>query len=111
MRKYSRTWKKPQIYKDIELAEDNIDFKEKDIITNLFTPRGAQIEALYSLERSREEGFDKALVVAATGIGKTYLAAFDSIKAKRILFVAHREEIINQAAQSFKNVRNSDEAY
>ena len=67
MREYSRTWKKPQIYKDIELAEDNIDFKEKDIITNLFTPRGAQIEALYSLERSREEGFDKALVVAATG--------------------------------------------
>ena len=107
MREYSRTWKKPQIYKDIELSEENIDFKEKDIITNLFTPRGAQIEALYALERSREEGFDKALVVAATGIGKTYLAAFDSIKAKRILFVAHREEIINQAAQSFKIVRNS----
>jgi len=28
----------------------------------------------------REERYDKGIVVAATGIGKTYLAAFDSIK-------------------------------
>ena len=37
------------------------------------------------------------------------MAAFDSAKYQRILFVAHREEIIKQAAQSFKNVRNSDD--
>ena len=48
-------------------------------------------------------------MVAATGIGKTYLSAFDSAKYNKILFVAHREEIIKQAAQSFKNVRNSDD--
>lgn len=41
------------------------------------------------------------------GIGKTYLAAFDSAKYKRVLFVAHREEILKQAVVSFKNVRNS----
>lgn len=46
--------------------------------------------------------------MAATGIGKTYLAAFDHIKAERVLFVAHREEIIKQAARSFKNVRKSE---
>lgn len=40
---------------------------------------------------------------------KTYLAAFDSKKYKRVLFVAHKEEILNQAAISFKNVRNSDD--
>ena len=33
-----------------------------------------------NLRKSREEGFDKGLVVAATGIGKTYLAAFDSMR-------------------------------
>jgi superfamily II DNA or RNA helicase len=43
--------------------------------------------------------------VAATGIGKTYLAAFDSKGYEKILFVAHREEILKQAVQSFKNVR------
>ena len=76
---------------------------------DLFEPKGAQIEALYALNNTREEGFDKALIVAATGIGKTYLAAFDSKDSQRILFVAHREEIIKQAARSFKNVRNSED--
>ena len=99
---YSKQWKKPNVYKDIEL-------EETPKVTNIFEPRGAQIEALYSLEKSREEGFDKGLVVAATGIGKTYLAAFDSKGYKRVLFVAHREEIIKQAAQSFRNVRQSDD--
>lgn len=42
---------------------------------------------------------------ALTGIGKTYLAAFDSREYQRILFVAHREEILKQAEKSFKNVR------
>ena len=104
LKDYSKQWTRPNVYKDIEKEE----IKEDNVI-NIFEPRGAQIEALYSLEKSREEGFDKGLVVAATGIGKTYLAAFDSAKYNRILFVAHREEIIKQAAQSFKNVRNSDD--
>ena len=43
--------------------------------------------------------------VVVTGIGKTYLAAFDSKEYKRILFVAHREEILKQAERSFANVR------
>ena len=38
---------------------------------------------------------------------RSYLAAFDSAKYERVLFVAHREEILKQAAVSFKNVRNS----
>lgn len=104
LKDYSKQWTRPNIYKDIEKEES-----KEDNVINIFEPRGAQIEALYSLEKSREEGFDKGLVVAATGIGKTYLAAFDSAKYNKILFVAHREEIIKQAAQSFKNVRNSDD--
>ncbi len=43
------------------------------------------------------------------GVGKTYLAAFDSKGFERVLFVAHREEILKQAAVSFHNVRNSDD--
>ena len=104
LKDYSKQWTRPNIYKDIEKEES-----KEDNVINIFEPRGAQIEALYSLEKSREEGFDKGLVVAATGIGKTYLSAFDSDKYNKILFVAHREEIIKQAAQSFKNVRNSDD--
>ncbi|SOC19120.1 type III restriction/modification enzyme restriction subunit [Rhodobacter sp. JA431] len=44
-------------------------------------------------------------MVLATGLGKTYLAAFDSLDARRVLFVAHREEILTQAMAAFRAVR------
>ena len=108
---YSQSWVRPKVFKDIEKSEDEYekDNDSENKVIDLFEPKGAQIEALYALNNTREEGFDKALVVAATGIGKTYLAAFDSKNASRILFIAHREEIIKQAARSFKNVRKSDD--
>lgn len=107
LRRYSKTWHKPAVSKD--LAKYDEEESEDMKVQYLFQPRGAQIEALYALEDSRAEGAKKGLVHAATGVGKTYLAAFDSRGFKRVLFVAHREEILKQAAQSFKNVRNSDD--
>jgi superfamily II DNA or RNA helicase len=41
----------------------------------------------------------------ATGLGKTWLAAFDSVGFDRVLFVAHREEILNQALNTFRKIR------
>lgn len=108
LKSYSKSWHRPAASRDL----DKYDESEEDADTKvklLYEPRGAQIEALCALENSREEGAEKALVQAATGIGKTYLAAFDSKKYERVLFVAHREEILNQAAISFKNVRESDD--
>jgi superfamily II DNA or RNA helicase/HKD family nuclease len=72
-------------------------------VSSSIKPYGAQIEALYYLEQARNE-VSKGLVVMATGVGKTYLAAFDSRKYNKILFVAHREEILNQAYQSFSRI-------
>lgn len=109
LRRYSKSWHKPAVSKD--LARYDMDEPEAQTVTvtPLFQPRGAQIEVLYALADSRAEGATKALVQAATGIGKTYLAAFDSASYERILFVAHREEILKQAARSFRNVRHSDD--
>ena len=106
LKSYSKSWHRPAVAKDLERYDEN---KEPVKVRNLFEPRGAQIEALYALERSREGGAEKGLVQAATGIGKTYLAAFDSMDYEKVLFVAHREEILKQAAESFKNVRKSDD--
>ena len=106
LHRYSQNWHKPAVYRDLS-RYDSHDEEAEGRIESLFQPRGAQIEALYALEDSRAEGAAKALVQAATGIGKTYLAAFDSAKYQRILFVAHREEILKQAATSFQNVRHS----
>lgn len=108
LKRYSKFWHKPAAAKDL----DKYDESEEDVDTKvklLYEPRGAQIEALCALENSRAEGAKKGLVQAATGIGKTYLAAFDSRNYERVLFVAHREEILKQAAISFKNVRESDD--
>ncbi|KGR78963.1 DEAD/DEAH box helicase family protein [Ureibacillus manganicus] len=70
----------------------------------IIQPRPAQKLALSALEDTLEQGYDKALVVLATGLGKTYLAAFFAQKFKRILFVAHRDEILQQAKSAFQNV-------
>ncbi|MBD5526590.1 MAG: DEAD/DEAH box helicase family protein [Lachnospiraceae bacterium] len=131
---YSRNWHKPAVSKDLARYDDLEDENDRSVIsgknegidcfiaeesigvgnddmklTPLFQPRGAQIEALYALENSRAEGAVKGLVQAATGVGKTYLAAFDSAPYEKVLFVAHREEILQQAAMSFRNVRQSDD--
>lgn len=110
LKEYSLSWKKPAVQRDLdrydsEAQEEDEDGEEEE----LFQPRGAQIEALYALKNTRREGADKALIFAATGIGKTYLAAFDSMPYEKVLFVAHRDEILQQAAESFRNVRRSDD--
>lgn len=64
-------------------------------------PREAQRLALQELSRLRSDGERRALVVAATGLGKTYLAAFDAADAERVLFIAHREELLRQAELAF----------
>ena len=70
-------------------------------------PHSIQQEALEALSLSRSNGHRAGLVVLATGLGKTWLAAFDTIRAKagRILFVAHRDEILTQAMAAFRKVR------
>ena len=83
-------------------------YDDSDDVTNvrlLYEPRGAQIEALYALNNLRQDGGIKGIVQAATGIGKTFLAAFDSQGFDRVLFVAHRKEILEQAAKSFRCIR------
>ena len=124
LKKYAKQWIRPQIYRQIEesnvaepekknrVAEEQTDFRvDSDRLEKLSPliafpqPIGAQVEALYALKIFRQENLDKGLIVAATGIGKTFLAAFDSRAFNRILFVAHREEILSQARESFKCVR------
>ena len=71
------------------------------------TPNVVQQEALQQLEESRTRGNRAGLVVLATGLGKTWLSAFDSNRPEfqRILFVAHREEILDQAQKTFRRMR------
>jgi superfamily II DNA or RNA helicase/diadenosine tetraphosphate (Ap4A) HIT family hydrolase len=70
-------------------------------------PNVIQEEALAALAKTRADGYGAGLVVMATGLGKTWLAAFDSADSeyRRILFVAHRQEILNQSVATFRRIR------
>ncbi len=71
------------------------------------SPSEIQKEALMALNQTRKKGYQRGLVVMATGLGKTWLAAFDCQQtcARRVLFVAHREEILFQAENTFLRIR------
>lgn len=70
-------------------------------------PRSLQREALTALEHTRLAGFRSGLVVMATGLGKTWLSAFDSARPqfRSALFVAHREEVLRQSLEVFRRVQ------
>lgn len=81
-------------------------------------PHKVQREALAALANTRAEGRTRALVVLATGLGKTLLAAFDyarlvheSGRPLRLLFVAHRRELLRQAAGAFRAVLAQDDHF
>jgi superfamily II DNA or RNA helicase/predicted house-cleaning noncanonical NTP pyrophosphatase (MazG superfamily)/HKD family nuclease len=69
-------------------------------------PNAAQNEALENLSRMRIQGIPKAVAIAATGVGKTFLAAFDFRQSgcRRVLFIAHRENILFNARESFTRI-------
>ena len=73
-------------------------------------PKPHQEVALEALASERLRGHRRNLVVAATGTGKTWIAAFDFNRLRRegaghsLLFVAHREEILRQSQQVFQLV-------
>ncbi|MDC7954319.1 DUF3427 domain-containing protein [Fusobacterium simiae] len=87
-----------QLKRIIEVNNQNIDL---DIIK----PNSMQVQALQNLEETRKE-FDRALLISATGTGKTYLSAFDvkQAKAKKILFVAHRKVILERSKISYQKI-------
>ena len=89
--------------------------KTRDNITALpllvdVAPKPHQMVALEALEAERLHGHNRNLVVAATGTGKTWIAAFDYKRLRgqdarhSLLFVAHREEILSQSQQVFQLV-------
>jgi superfamily II DNA or RNA helicase/HKD family nuclease len=86
--------------------------EDADLIETSPPPHQIQLAALAALEKSRETGGQcRALVVLATGLGKTYLAALDVAawaktqgRLPRVLMLAHREELLLQAVKTFRRL-------
>ncbi|MGL5357096.1 MAG: DEAD/DEAH box helicase family protein [Cetobacterium sp.] len=104
LRNYEKTYQKKEFQ---QLIDPDLPIKNKEILE----PIKFQVPALYELSKTREEGYKKALVVVGTGLGKTYLSAFDSMKFEKILFVAHRDEILKDAKKTFETIYHDSKSY
>ena len=90
----------------LDYAIERWDMDYINPMTQNIVPNSMQRKALKELRRYRDTGVKKALIISATGSGKTYLAAFDArnFGAKRVLFIVHRETILKDAKKTFMNV-------
>ena len=77
-----------------------------DLVEHLIKPNYMQRKALKELNRYRAIGETKALVISATGSGKTYLAAFDALNfnPNRLLYVVHEGSILKKSLETFQEV-------
>ena len=97
----------------LDYAIDKWDMDYYDPISLKIKPNAMQRKALKEVQRYRDMGVNRALVVSATGSGKTYLAAFDArnYAAKRVLFVVHRDKILTDAKETFMKVFGAEKSY
>ena len=120
-------------YKSNISIQGTFDYRKSKEKKNHFEPNSMQKKALEKLIATREKGNKKGLVIAATGTGKTFLAAMDiknfynnksnveneieklfnnhktnkeNIKNGKILFIAHREELLENAMNVFSKILN-----
>lgn len=90
--------------------EREIKKKRKEIGKVEINPNIMQREALENIANLRAEGKNKALLISATGTGKTYLSAFDvrNFKPKKFLFIVHRLTIAKEAKKTFETLLGDD---
>ncbi|WP_156286370.1 DEAD/DEAH box helicase [Oceanivirga salmonicida] len=83
--------------KPLLISEKNVKY---------LTPNELQKKVIENTISLINNGKNKGLLISATGTGKTYAAAFTtmSINPEKMLFICHREQIVKQAMESFKNV-------
>ncbi|WP_231036229.1 DUF3427 domain-containing protein [Pectinatus sottacetonis] len=88
-------------------------YQEHNMLHNDVVPLTAnamQKKVLQALTEMRFQQKNKALLISATGTGKTILSAMDvkQFKPHKMLFVAHREQILHQAEASYRRVMGND---
>lgn len=83
---------------------------EDETPTKKITPNKMQELALEALEAIHKKDEPRALLVSATGTGKTFLSAFDVLRTrpKKVLFLAHRQRILDASRKSYERLLGSD---
>lgn len=84
-----------------------------DTASENIKPNYMQRKAMKELNRYRVMGMHRALIVAAAGSGKTYLAAFDArnFNPKRLLYIVHEGSIMQKSLETFREVFGNTVTY
>jgi superfamily II DNA or RNA helicase/HKD family nuclease len=97
-------------YEEVYQSQFLLSQKNRKLIQEIerpkVNPNSMQMEALTNLKNIRTLGKTKALIISATGTGKTFLSAFDAkaFQPKKLLFVVHRLNIAKGAMKTFQSV-------
>lgn len=108
---YRRKYEENQLLKKLIADQKRIAKSETvpSVEAYRLQPNSMQRGFIYNLHQFRLRGIDKALLISATGTGKTYASAFAmrELGFKRVLFLVHRNLIAKQAKESFERVFGS----
>ena len=87
--------------KQIALQDEIVNFQKHQL-----KPNKMQTAFIVNLKKLIDSGEEKALLISATGTGKTYASAFAmrELGFKKVLFLVHREQILKQAKRSYQRV-------
>jgi superfamily II DNA or RNA helicase/HKD family nuclease/SOS-response transcriptional repressor LexA len=99
-----------EIYEKQFLLNKRTLLEEINEVPAKIVPNSMQKQALKNLDQLRLEKKNKALIISATGTGKTYLSAFDAMNfgPRKLLFVVHRLTIAMDAMNTFSKVFGKD---
>jgi len=108
---YRRKYEEKQLFNKMVAEQKKIAKSQAVASMEAYTlqPNSMQRAFIYNLLKLRNDGVDKALLISATGTGKTYASAFAmrELGFKRVLFLVHRNQIAKQAKASFERVFGS----
>ncbi len=108
---YRRKYEEKQLFDKMVAEQKRIAKSEAlpSVEAYKLQPNSMQRAFIYNLLELRNKGVDKALLISATGTGKTYASAFAmrEMGFKRVLFLVHRNQIAKQAKASFERVFGS----
>ena len=103
------------LYRTIHEEKKNVVRQEKIVSIEQIKlePNSMQLGFIASLDDLIARGASRALLISATGTGKTYASAFAMrhIDPKRVLFLAHREQVLKQSQKSYMKVLGSSKSY
>ena len=100
-----------ETYKEkYKLIKHQRDIAKKDSITSIekykLKPNSMQVKFIANLRKLIQAGENRAILISATGTGKTYASAFAmrELGFKKVLFLVHRSQLARQSLKSYKNV-------